>query len=40
MFEKLSVMNRKFEDGLRNGFRGSNARTHNTGIIISGILFC
>jgi hypothetical protein len=34
MFEKLSVMNRKFEDELQNDFRGSNERTYNTEIII------
>jgi hypothetical protein len=38
MFEKLSVMNRKFEDEFQNDFRDSNARTHNTGIIPSGVL--
>jgi hypothetical protein len=35
MFEKLNIMNRKFEDELQNGFRGTNGRMYNTGIIPS-----
>jgi hypothetical protein len=40
MFEKLSIMNRKFKDELQNSISGTDGGMLKIGLIPSEVLFC